>query len=335
MRCRALSVAAFAAVVPATAFGQAWVPPRGEIFVGLSYQWLKADNHLFSDAVLGAERTPFEELIGQDLQTTSTEDAQIRSQVLILDADFGLTERLAVSGGIAFVHSQYLGPSPEDPVFDDGAYHGSFQDARIGARYAVLDGQKGSWVLTPFASFLFPAADYPVLAHAAVGRGLKELQAGVSAGRVLNLGGEPRAFVEGQYFYAFMEDPGDISLARSNVDFSFGYLHRSMTIQVFAAYQNTHGGVDWVQHLSLHDPNLGELVNAHDQAAAADHWRFGGGVSFQVSDAIDITVALNDTVWGVNTHDARTLTFGMSWGFRAFGGIGRTSAARDDSSEKN
>lgn len=54
-----------------------------------------------------------------------------------------------------------------------------------------------------------------------------------------------------------------------------------------------------------------------------------------MTDAIDITVALNNTLWGINTHDARTLTFGVSWGFRGFGGIGRTPAARDDGTEKN
>jgi hypothetical protein len=265
---RTFSAAALTLVVSSVAFGQAWVPPRGEVFIAFSYQWLEANNHLLSDAVLGPTLTPLEELYGEDLQTTATEDAQVRSHVLLLDADIGLTERLAVSGGIAFVQSQYLGPFPEHPELDDGSLHGTVQDARIGARYAILDGASGSWAVTPFTSFVFPASDYPIHGHAVAGRGLKELQVGASAGRFLNVLGEPRAFFEGTYFYAFMEDPFDIPLARSNVDLSLGYIHRSMTLQFFATYQNTHGGVDWVEHLSPHAANLESLVSAHDQGAA-------------------------------------------------------------------
>lgn len=47
-------------------------------------------------------------------------------------------------------------------------------------------------------------------------------------------------------------------------------------------------------------------------------------MTFHVAEAADLYVALNNTLWGANTHDAGTLTFGVSWGFQAFGGIGPT-----------
>ncbi len=162
---------------------EAWVPPKGELFWSVRYQWYKADDHLFSSDVLGPELTPLEELQGVDFDSAALDLGKMESQLIVLDADIGITDKLALTGGLAFVQGKYTqsgSGGPEGPI-DDGAFHGNFQDARIGVRYMALNG---SWVLTPSATFVLPVTDYPIIGHAAIGRGLKELQLGVNFGRL-------------------------------------------------------------------------------------------------------------------------------------------------------
>ena len=315
-------------LLPASLLAQAWVPPKGELFFSVSYQWLKADKHLLSSDVLGPELTPIEELYGVDFDSVAQDFGKIDSQAVVLDADIAVTDKLALSGGLAFVQGRWRGvPADADSAWDDGTYHGHFQDARIGARYAALNG---SWMLTPSADFVFPLTDYPIMGHSVIGRGLKELQLGVNVGRILNLGGIPRAYVQGRYAYAIIEDVETVSLDRSNLQLELGYFHRAMTFQVFGSWQKVHGGIDWAQHISPHASDLAAVVGVHDQAAQTRDFELGGAVTFHISDAADLLVALNNTLWGANTHSARTVTFGITYGFRAFGGIGPTRGPRDD-----
>ncbi len=239
-----------------------------------------------------------------------------------MDGDIGLTNRFALSAGVAIVAPRFLVASLDDGAFhgslDDGAFHGTFQDARIGARYMAVD--RGTFVLTPFATFLFPVADYATRGHAAQGRNLKEFQVGASVLQVLIFGGAPKAYIHGGYNYAFMENVSDsISLDRSSAVIEVGYFLGRLTLQGLTTLQRIHGGIEWAD-LGV-DAGASGLGAAHDQAAASRDWRFGGGVSFQVNDTTSVYVSLNRLLWGENTHDARTVTFGVNWAFQAFGGL--------------
>ncbi len=312
---------------------EAWVPPKGELFWSIRYQWYKADDHLFSSAVLKPELTPWEARRGIDLDSTHRDSGKMESHVIVLDADIGITDKLALSGGLAFVQSKYTQSGtggPEGPT-DDGAFHGNFQDARIGVRYMVLNG---TWVLTPSATFILPVTDYPIRGHVAIGRGLKELQLGANFGRLLNIGGVPRAYIQGSYAYTIMEDLDIVSLDRSNVVLSGGYFHRAITLQVFGSWQNIHGGIDWAHDIRA-SPDLGEISETHDQAAATRDFQLGGAVSFHVSEAADLFVAVNNTLWGANTYNGRTLSFGVTYGFKAFGGIRTPGNVQADDDNEN
>ena len=107
----------------------------------------------------------------------------------------------------------------------------------------------GTRVLTPSATFVLSVTDYPVIGHAAIGRKLKELQLGVNFGRLLNIGGMPRAYIQGSYAYTIVEDLDIVSLDRSNVVLSGGYFHRAITLQVIGSWQNIHGGIDWAHDI--------------------------------------------------------------------------------------
>ena len=324
-------------LVPASGWSQsAWMPPKGELFFGVTYQWLDSDRHIVGPEVLSPDLTALEQLLGVDLLEQSFDDGRVQSQVVIVDAEIGLTDRLAVYGGVAFVESRWLESGlalQAAPEIEDGNWHGAMQDGRIGARYLAVE--KGPWAVTPFTSFVFPASDYDILGHNVIGRGLKEFQLGTSAGRMLSIGGAMNAYIQGYYLYSFMEDPNESTpIDRSFAQFEFGYFHDALSFQVFATWQKVHGGIEWNDIGPDEHGELGHqfemTLNSHDQASATREWRTGAAVTFHVSESADLFVALNRFVWGENTHNARTVTFGMNFGIQAFGGIGRNAGPQDN-----
>ena len=44
-------------------------------------------------------------------------------------------------------------------------------------------------------------------------------------------------------------------------------------------------------------------------------------MSIEVGTGTSVYAFINDTLWGENTHNANTITFGVSYGFQAFGGL--------------
>jgi hypothetical protein len=295
--------------VPADVGAQAWLPPRGDLFLSLNYQFLTADRHLFSSSIIN----------GIDRGTRSLDAGTVQSQVLVLDGDFGVTRRLAVNGAVAFVNGRFVEGGTHGPL-DDGSWHGAFQDGRIAVRFMALE--RGPWVLTPAISYGFPTTDYVTVGHSALGRGLNELRLGLDWGRALSR----RAYLQGGYSYAFMENVADISLDRSNLTLEVGYLLSDVVaFQAWTDYQNIHGGLDWADDIGPHDldPHHDEfdehLSSTHDRTANADFWRLGGGISFQVDERVELYLNVAKTLWGINTHNALTVSFGMSWGLEIFG----------------
>ena len=315
--CMLSLTATLAFLVPASALAQAaWLPGKGEARVGFMYQYLVGGKHLNSEP----------NLLGFDLGSKKVDLGSTYSQVVALDVDVGITDRFALTGTIAFVGSKYVvggvallgGPFGIYSPLDNGSWHGTFQDGRIGARFLALDD--GAWALTPFVSYGLPTTDYNVIGHTSFGRGLTELQLGLHWGRILSSSGRPFGYIHGTASHAFMEDVGDISLSRTNVLLGFGYFFKSVTVNAWTLYQNIHGGIDWSRDLSLDGHHAEELGLAHDRAAASDFWRVGMGVSLPVSLGVDLYANIGTTLWGVNTHQAHTITVGATWNFQAFGG---------------
>ena len=299
------------------ASAQAWTPPRGELVVSLSYQYVNGGDHLFSDSVI----------LGTDFGSTSIDFGTVESRVLFVNTEIGITDRLALEGGVPFISARYTGTYPHTPSgspleIDNGQWHSSFQDGRIGARFMALKSPK--WAVTPWVSYGFPTKDYPALGHAALGRHLNELRLGAVAARMLSLGDRPAAYFQGSYSYAFMEDIEHVSLDRSDIYLEFGYfLPKFVTVQAFGNYQNVHGGIDWAGDLHTDHHDFEEFFLNHDATAATHFWRLGGGVSFPLAERVELYANVSKTLWGVNTHDAIVATVGVSWSFQAFGSLGR------------
>ena len=64
------------------------------------------------------------------------------------------------------------------------------------------------------------------------------------------------------------------------------------------------------------------LLLHHYQASAIHEWRWGGGVSFQASEAVEVYGSINTFLWGVNTQNTMTFTFGVNVGTQLWGGSG-------------
>jgi hypothetical protein len=134
----------FQLVIPSGASAQAWLPGKGYGNVSIAYKNFYVRDHL-------------------DMNGIRTDRGQIRSNVLYMDLDYGITRRLAVDVGMPLIWMKYTGAFPhKDPdqvnYIDDGTYHGGSQDLRAGLRYALV--RQGPVVITPFFDAIVPSRKY-------------------------------------------------------------------------------------------------------------------------------------------------------------------------------
>src|SRR6202795_4393682 len=118
---RAVRVLSLLLAISFSLLAQAWLSPKGDGVVTVLYQNDIERLHSFSDG-----RT-------KDRGHTYLDG-------VIANADFSLTDKLAVSVSLPFIASKYVGPFPHllvrgDPTtavaLDNGNYHGGFQDFRF------------------------------------------------------------------------------------------------------------------------------------------------------------------------------------------------------------
>jgi len=291
----------------------AWVPPKGELDVSMTYQWLDADRHFFS-GFEGPELTPFEIASGVDRTSNVVNAGVVQSHSVVFNGEVGITDRLAVSGSLIGVGPRYVGSSGHPGSNDDGSFHPSLQDLTVGARYMFGDG---IWAVTPFTQVTVPTRDYDTLGHAAQGLGLNMLEVGTSVGRILDMGGTI-GFIQGSYGYAFTERPvEDVSMNRSRALLQGGVFLGRFSLLGETSWHKVHGGIEW----SSVAGSLHELFHDHDQIAAIREWRYGTGVAFDVTPQAAVYFSYGDFIKGANTHDARTFGFGVSLSHQMFGGI--------------
>jgi hypothetical protein len=296
-----------------TALAQAWVPAQGEGAVSVLYQDLFVREHFLA----GGGRL---------------DRGHIRSNNLLVDLTYGITDELTVALGVPFVRARYSGAFPHPTPQDDGRAHGGFQDVRVGARYKLVDG---AVTITPFIGTSMPTHGYEYFAHAAYGPRVRELEVGSYIGRMVGAA-LPGVFVQARYSYAFAERIADVSHNRSNLDVEVGYFVRpSLRVFVLGAGQKTHGGID--------TPDAGwrampaALAPHHDRVAKLEMLDVGGGAQLSLTESIDLFGSFVTTVAGRNSHAlARGLTFGASWGFgrgAKTGSLGGPASSSDETKQ--
>jgi hypothetical protein len=315
----ALVVPIALAVFASPARAQAWLPAQGEGSVSVLFQDMLVKNHYF-----GTE--PFD-------------GGRIRSESMVLDVTYGVTDRVAISAALPLVASKFTGdpvspfaaPHPQ-PLYpgvnplDDGSYHALLQDFRFNVRYNLVKTR--GFALTPFIGSIVPSHDYEVFAHAAPGRDLNELSFGLSAAKVFE-SRVPGVFLQVTYFYGVAQQILNIPHNHSNASLEVGYfVTPKLRVIGLSSGQITHGGIDGTPALGF-DP---VLFPVHDQITHDNYLDLGGGFAYSMSDKIDLFGSLIHAMSFAqrNGHQMdHGLTVGLSWTFATSRAHDRTIASTE------
>ncbi|HEU4389149.1 MAG TPA: hypothetical protein VFV34_15210 [Blastocatellia bacterium] len=276
-----------------TASAQAWLPPKGDGSLSLTYSNMYVRNHV------------------SGLGVKNPNGGRIRTNIILSSFEYGLTDSLAINGDLAYVASKWTGPTKEGHGGYDstGSYHPTFQDAHIELRYNAL---RRSWVVTPFIGTTIPTHDYETRGHSGIGRGLHEVLLGV------NVGGElesilPNTYVHTRYSYAIVERFDGLNLNRSNADCEVGWIaNRALGLRFIGTFQRAHGGLTTPLD-RVHLP--GHEVEFHDRLTRSHHIDLGGGIDVAVTRSFGLHAAYLTNVYARSSHASGGFLAGISWNF--------------------
>ena len=296
------AIALFTLSLATTAHGQAWLPAKGEGTVSVLFANTLSTKHYLPDVAY--------------------DRGHIDANTTLFDVTYGLTDRLAVTVGLPMVTSRYRGAFPHRPItLDDGNWHTSAQDFRINVRYNIA---RGSVYLTPFVGTELPANNYQYFAHAAPGRQLKEMLAGLSAGRLF---AELGLVLQGQYAINISQGALDYARRYSTASVESAYfVTPSLRVIATASGRIGHTGIDLPVNAALLTPD--QFLH-HDQISRESFFNLGGGTAVSLTETTDLFFGYTRTVTGRNTHATdRGLSLGLSWSFGHRPGS-ETLASRD------
>jgi hypothetical protein len=284
---------------------QAFTPPQGVGALTLASQYYDDTGRRFTDA----SRLP----VGRTETIT-----------VLLEADYGVTDRFAASLGLPYIFARYRGEQPPPfipyvPADQCHCWHSTFQDFRLALRYR-LGGDP--WVVTPLVRYVRPSHDYNYQGEAVAGFDRQELSLGFDAS--LRLAGLlPRARVSAGYTYSFVERSLGIPNDRSNGSVAIGYgITRRLFVHADGTWQVTHGGLRFGSPSGdpFYPPGEMSTLDTPDRLREFhrlfrnNYWQVGGGLSYSLG-SFDLFAAFTKYVWGTDTHDGQAYTIGATWYF--------------------
>jgi hypothetical protein len=281
------------------AHAQAWVGDKGGLELSLDY------NLGISDKVIQDK--------GDDLK-----DAGTTTHQFTLGAEYVPVDRLAVNVAVPVVLLQYTGNKtayvhPGGGSYDDGSTHTTLTDLRVGARYQVLEDPIA---LSPHLAVSIPLADYETVGNTVAGRHLKALHLGLGIGRVFL----EAAYVHVLYEFSLVEKydrtPATEKIGQNRSDFAatIGYklLDQRLDVHLDGNGRVTHGGVNFSE-LDFSATPLGDLTMFHDPLLAENIFLVGGGVGYQLTNELGVSLSGRLFVSGANTQNASVLALGVTW----------------------
>jgi hypothetical protein len=311
MKCHSCVVATALWLIAANdAKAQAWVLPAGEGDVSFTWQRIDNTGHFRTNGFLVPH--------GASLDMS-----------LYLEAEYAFTNRFSVTAGLPYVFAKYTDPNPPPapipflPVDQCRCWQSGWQDFGVTARYNLVGGPSGAFVLTPSVSLGVPSQDYNFRGEAALGRNLTEGRIGVDAGRRLREISSSLS-VQGGYSYAMVEKVMGISTNRSNARAEVAYvIKRTLQVRGVGSWQRTHGGLRFGSPNSTDLPFPGEvntpdLLYQHDRLLRDNYWHAGGGLAYSFP-RFDVLATYIAFVSGTDTHAGRALTISFVMPFRLGG----------------
>jgi hypothetical protein len=286
-----------------SASAQAWLPDKGSGGISLQYQ-----NDLVRDHALG---------------WTQVDNGHIKTHEAIADIVYGFTDRIAVRFSLPYIVSKYNGPKGHVieglPKFDNGHYHGTFQDVRLDLRYAISPNH--SVAVTPFVTAIVPSHQYVYFAHSGAGSDLQETQVGSYVARTLDPIA-PQLFVQTRVAYGFVHPMLGISHNRAYLDLELGYAVRpGVRMFLVGTAFTTHGGISYppppaiVKDVLIAEGGL-PYWQHHDQIGHEQQANLGVGGAVELTRSLDLFGSIGTNMIEVNGHVlAHGLSVGMTWHF--------------------
>lgn len=279
------------------AHAQAWVGGKGALDLDLGY------NFATSSKVVG------------DVSAADSPDAGSTTQQLTLGGEYVPVSRLAVNLALPLVLLKYTGnPAylhPGGGSYDDGDTHATLTDLRAGVRYQVLEAPVA---LSPHLGVSIPVADYETVGNTVAGRHLKALHVGLGIGRVFGAA----TYVHLLYEFSLVEkydatpETEQVGQNRSDLAFTVGQklLDQRLDLHVGVNLRETHGGVNFSE-LNFAAPTSIEMN--HDAILNEDIILVGGGVGYQLTNSLAVSLAGRFFVAGKNTQNASVLALSLAW----------------------
>ena len=287
-------VALLTLLSPVVASAQAWLPDKGALNTTFIFNDVLNKEHWFPN--------------GDTVDVGHT-----RSQTYALLANYGVTDRITVSGVLPYVITKFMGPQLSHgglPGFDvdDGDEHGALTDLRVGLHYQLLERP---FALAPYVAYVIPLSSYYTRGHAAQGRHLEELILGFSAGKSLDPW-VPRSYAQLRFSYAFVEELQDVSHDRTNVNLELGtFITSRWNVSLYGAWQWTQGGIE------VPVPPTNPYFLHHDQLSEDEFFNAGIGTGFALTPEITAFLIYMHGFSGKNGHRMNQgLTLGFSYGYR-------------------
>jgi hypothetical protein len=228
------------------------------------------------------------------------------SHVLFVGVDYGLTDTVALTAGVPYIKGKYMGDFPhlhtgfpdhhDDPVIDDGKYHGGLQDYNLGLRKQLMTEPV---LVTPFVSLGYPSRAYPFRGHSAIGTRLWHVELGSAVAS--QFGPELDDFyVQARYGYSIRQKARGIGIRSSKLDLELGYAFTPrLSARLLGVWLKTHNGLNVpVDFPPPPDP----LGYEHDRVLNTDSVNLGAGVAFAVNRHYSVFGTWFSTVQSKNAH---------------------------------
>jgi hypothetical protein len=285
------------------AHAQAWMGDKGALDLSLDY------NLGISDKVIQDK--------GPDFTSAGTTAHQFT-----LGAEYVPVDRLAVNVALPLVLLRYSGtlnmyPHPGGGSYDDGNTHTTLTDLRVGARYQVLDEPIA---LTPHIAVTIPVASYETVGNTVAGRHLKALHLGLGIGHVFGEATYVHLLYEFSVVEKYDRTPVTATFGQDRSDFAATIGHKlldqRLDIHIDANGRVTHGGVNFSEinfAAPPSDPATFDVAQFHDAILAENIYLVGGGVGYQLNNALGVSLSGRLFVAGKNTQNASVIALGVTW----------------------
>jgi len=246
------------------------------------------------------------------------------AHVGLISGDYALSERWTVYAALPYVRKRFnagdadFGTGPGDPhdpnadycidfvppdksFWDDGEYHGDWQDLSFGIMYKAVDGP--AWTVSPFVGYAVPASQYPFYAKAAIGTNLWSFPLGVDIAFTPYFSDW---YFSGNLAYVFSEEPLGV-----NVDYWLAYLSAgywfkpNFSMDVFLSSKYLRDGllIDYDFGVVYPDDFDTEEWWQHDRLIRHRILNLGIGFDYFLNERYQLSGSYFQTIWFEQTNE--------------------------------